>query len=206
VNHSQSARKSLYDWEVREQLYQLKIYVEEPTGWEVRGVLPGTGPFISKDRILPLDVSRVKGDQLRIRIHPPAGFWALNSFAADYTPDRPVSVQTIKPATAQDLQGKNVLPDLVSVDGRYLAMPDIGDTADVTFVAPPAKAGSDRAVFLHSRGYYKLHIAGTGEPDKKTLTAFEQVPGSAARYAATQFTQWQIAGQQIPSTGYAASK
>ena len=61
-------------------------------------------------------------------------------------------------------------------------------------------------MFLHSRGYYKLHIAGTGEPDKKTLAAFEKVPGSAARYAAAQFTQWQIAGQRTSSTAYAASK
>ena len=192
VNHSQSARKALSAWELREQLYQLKVYVEEPTGWEMRGVLPGTGPFISKDRILPLDVSRVKGDRLRIRIHPPAGFWALNSFAADYTPDRPVSLQTIKPAAARDLQGKSVLSDLMSIDSHYLAMPDIGDTADLTFIAPPRKEGSDRAVFLHSRGYYKLHIAASGEPDKKTLTAFEKsAPGSAARYAAAQFGQWQ---------------
>ena len=80
MNQSQSARNALFAWEVREQLYALKIYVEEPTGWEVRGILPGTGPFISKDRIVLLDVSRVQGDQLRIRIHPPAGFWALNSF------------------------------------------------------------------------------------------------------------------------------
>jgi len=44
----------------------------------VRGVLTGMGPFISKDRVIPLDVSRVRGDQLRIRIQPMAGFWALN--------------------------------------------------------------------------------------------------------------------------------
>jgi hypothetical protein len=198
VNHSQSARKALYNWEVREELYQLKVYVEEPTGWEVRGILPGTGPFISKDRILPLDVSRVRGDQLRIRIHPPAGFWALNSFAVDYTPDRAVSVQTVKPATAQDLQGKNVLPELVSIDNRYLAMPNMGDTADLSFVAPPRKEGAERAVFLHSRGYYKLHLAGTGKPDKQTLQAFEKVPGSAARFAATQYQQWQMAKRQGP--------
>jgi hypothetical protein len=91
VNHSQSARKALSDW-------------------EVRGILPGTGPFISTDRILPLDVSRVQGNQLHIQIHPPVGFWALNSFAVDYTADRPVSVQTVKPSTAQDLQGKNAMP------------------------------------------------------------------------------------------------
>ena len=198
VNHSQSARKALSDWELREQLYQLKVYVEEPTGWEVRGVLPGTGPFISKDRILPLDVSHAQGDQLHIRIHPPAGFWALNSFAVDYSADRPVSVQTAKPSTAQDLAGKSVLSDLIAVDGRYLAMPNIGDTADLTFAAPARKEGVDRAVFLHSRGYYKLHLSGTGEPDKRALEAFQKVPGSAAQFAAAQYQQWQFARRQGP--------
>jgi hypothetical protein len=198
VNHSQAARKALSDWELREQLYQLKVYVEEPTGWEVRGVIPGTGPYITKDRILPLDVSHVKGDQLHIRIHPPAGFWALNSFAVDYSSDRPVSVQILKPSAAQDLQGKNVLPELVSADSRYLAMPNMGDTADISFVTPPRKDGAERAVFLHSRGYYKLHLSGTGKPDTKMLQAFEKVPGSAARYAADQYGQWQQAEKKGP--------
>jgi hypothetical protein len=198
LNHSNSARKQLTAWEEREELYRLKVYVEEPTGWQVRGILPGTGPFNSRDRILPLDVSHVRGDQLRIRIHPPAGFWALNSFAVDYTPDRPVAVQKLKPATAQDLQGRNVLPELAAVDNRYLAMPNIGDTADITFLAPPARSGTDRAVFLHSRGYYNLHMSGAGAPDKATLKAVENVPGGAVRFAATQYGQWQLAMQQRP--------
>jgi len=198
VDHSESARKKLAAWELREELYQLKVYVEEPTGWVVRGVLQGTGPFISKDRILPLDVSHVQGDQLRIRIHPPAGFWALNSFAVDYTADKPVSVQTVKLAAAQDLQGKSVLGELAAKDDRYYAMPDMGDAADLTFVAPATKAGAERAVFLHTGGYYKLHLAATGEPDKKTLAAFEKVPGSAARFSAAQYGQWQVARQSGP--------
>ena len=183
---------------MREQLYALKIYVQEPTGWEVRGILPGTGPFISKDRIVPLDLSRVQGNQLHIRIRPPAGFWALNSFAVDYTPDHSVSVQKIQPATARDLQGADVRPDLVAIDDRYLAMPNVGDTADLTFHAPARLPGTDRTVFLHSRGYYKLHLSGTGEPDAKTLQAIENVPGTGARFAAARFGQWQIANQQKP--------
>ena len=198
LNHSSAAREQLTAWEERDELYRLKVYVEEPTGWQVRGVLPGTGTFNSSDRILPLDVSRVQGDQLRIRIHPPAGFWALNSFAVDYSADRQVTVQKVKPASAQDLQGRDVLPELAGVDRRYLAMPNIGDTADLTFLAPAGKEGMDRAVFLHSRGYYKLHIDATGEPDKKMLTAFDKVPGSAARYAAAQYGQQQIALRQGP--------
>jgi hypothetical protein len=164
----------------------------------VRGVLPGTSAFISKDRILSLDVSHVRGNELRIRIHPPAGFWALNSFSVDYTPDQPVTLQKLKPATAQSLDGRNVLSELEAVDDRYLAMPNIGDTADITFQAPPAPAGLDRVVFLHSRGYYKLHIDATGEPDKATLRAFAKVPGTAVRFAATQYSQSLVARQEGP--------
>jgi hypothetical protein len=196
IDESKAARDSLFAWEVREQLFALKIYVEEPTGWVVRGILPGTGPFISKDRIVPLDLSHVQGDKVRIRITPPAGFWALNSFNVDYSPDRPVSVEKIAPTTARDLQGKDVLPELVAVDDHYYAMPGMGDTADLTFRAPPRHAGAERAVFLHSRGYYKLHVSATGDPDTKTLEAIKNVPGSAARFAAAQFGQWQIARQQ----------
>jgi len=193
IDESQGARDALTAWEVREELYALKVYVEEPTGWVVRGVLPGTGPFISKDRILPLDVSHVKGEQLRIRIHPPAGFWALNSFNVDYTTDGPVSVQKIKPAMARDSNGKDVLPDLIAVDDRYLPMPTMEDSADITFHAPPQKAGVERAVFLHTRGYYKLHLTETGEPDTKTLTAIENEHGAAARFAASRYGEWQVA-------------
>jgi hypothetical protein len=196
MDESQTARDALFAWEVREELFALKIYVEEPTGWEVRGILPGIGPFISKDRIVPLDVSHVQGDQLRIRIHPPAGFWALNSFGVDYTPDLPVNVEKIEPSTAQDLQGKDVLAELVANDDRYLAMPNIGDTADLTFHVPTRHAGTDRTVFLHSRGYYKLHVAANGDPDTKTLEEIENVPGAATRYAAQQFARWQLARQQ----------
>jgi len=114
----------------------------------------------------------------------------------DYTADRPVNVEKIEPATAKDQQGKNVLPELAANDDRYLAMPNIGDTADLTFHVPSQPAGTDRTVFLHSRGYYKLHITATGEPDTKTLQEIENVPGAAARYAANQFAQWQVAGLQ----------
>ena len=70
-------------------------------------------------------------------------------------------------------------------------MPNIGDTTDISFPVPASKPGLERAVFLHSRGYYKLHLEGTGEPDKQALAAFDKTPGSALQYSATQFHQWQ---------------
>lgn len=196
IDDDKSARDALFAWEVREELYALKIYVEEPTGWIVRGILPGTGPFISKDRIVPLDVSHVSGDQLKIRIRPPAGFWALNSFNVDYSADRPLAVETVRPSSAVDMNGKDVLPDLISVDDRYVAMPDIGDTADLTFRVPALRAGMNRQVILHTRGFYKLHISASGDPDSKTLDALNNVHGEGTRFAAAQYAHWQVAKLQ----------
>src|SRR5215813_6673330 len=79
-DRTQSA--ALFAWTLREELFALKLEVDEPDGWKHRGTLPGGGPFIAEDRVVVLDVSQATGDQLRIRIRPPVGFWALNSFAA----------------------------------------------------------------------------------------------------------------------------
>ena len=51
----------------------------------------------------------------------------------------------------------------------------------------------ERAVILHSRGYYKLHIPETGDPDTKTLVELEQTHGAAARFAADRYGEWQVA-------------
>ncbi|MGH7624962.1 MAG: hypothetical protein ACREOJ_06570, partial [Gemmatimonadaceae bacterium] len=149
---------ALRAWDLREELYALKLAVEEPAGWEVRGVLPGGGPFLAADRVVPLDVSHVRGDSLRIRIRPPYGFWALNSFAIAWQTAGDVHITTVNPATARTSDGRNVLPDLARADGRYYVMPNSGDYGYVTFAAPPQAAGTTRTVFAHTRGYYRLHL------------------------------------------------
>jgi len=103
------------------------VYVEEPSGWVERGVIPGGGPVLAPNRIIPLDLRGVRGSLLRIRIRPPAGSWALNSFAVDYSGDREVSVDKIAPSTARDHTGKDVLADLLGGDSRYYAMPTTAD-------------------------------------------------------------------------------
>lgn len=42
------ALQQLRDWSFREELYALKVELEEPDGWRVRGFLPGVGPSSRK--------------------------------------------------------------------------------------------------------------------------------------------------------------
>lgn len=189
MDTSPTTAAALRAWDLREELYALKLAIEEPAGWEVRGVLPGGGPFLAADRVVPLDVSRVRGDSLRIRIHPPYGFWALNSFAIAWHTAGDAHVTTVNPTSARTSDGRNVLLDLARADDRYYAMPNSGDYGYVTFAAPPLAAGKLRTVFAHTRGYYRLHLYPTNPPDSVTLARFLAVPDAAARFAAAQYAQ-----------------
>ena len=181
---------SVRTWAVREELYGLLLEVEEPDGWRVRGIVPGSGPFLAAERVVPLDVSRVVGDSLRIRMRPPRGFWALNYFAVDYSPDQPLVVDTLAPRAASD---EAVLAAVAAADTLYHAMPNTGDRATLEFPAPPKRRGKDRTVVLHSRGWYRLHLAPGGPPDTAMVRRMTEVPGAAVEYSARLYEQWPMA-------------
>ena len=156
----------------------------------MRGTLPPGGPFLAEDRVIPLDVSHVRGTQLRIRLRPPAGFWALNSFAVAYGAGQDVTIIRIAAKSAKTSVGENVLPQLSKIDNEYYPMPEMTDRAELTFPAPPRTAEMDRTVLLHSRGWYQLHLRETGEPDNQTLTRITTIPGASAQFAVDRFAEW----------------
>jgi hypothetical protein len=183
------ARGELLAWMAREELFALKIEVEEPAGWQVRGMLPISGPFVSDERVTPLDLSHVVGDTVRVRLRPPSGFWAFNSFAMDYSADLPAQVTKLEPVRASDVAGHDLLPALRAADGRYYEMRAQGEQATVVFAAPPARPGMERTLFLHSRGYYHMHIPETGQPD---VAAFQKIltePGAGAAFSAKMYAE-----------------
>ena len=194
VDGDRAAQDSLRLWNLREELYVLKLDVEEAGGWRPRGLLPGGGPFITESRVVPLDVSAAAGDSLRLRIRPPSGFWALNSFAVSYDDgERPLAVDTVAPLAAQTSDGRDLLADLAAPDDRYYAMPTTSDRATVTFRAPPPRPGAQRTVFLHTRGYYRLYLDERGQPNLAALRRITDEPDAAARMAAESFARRRVA-------------
>src|ERR1035437_6659765 len=184
IDRKPAARQELLTWMAAEELFPLRIEVEEATGWQVRGMMPIAGPSVSDERVVPLDVSRAVGNQLRVRLRPPAGFWAFNPFAVDYSEERPLPVRRLEPLRARDATGRDLLPALRVADGQYYEMHQVGERATVAFAAPSAVPGMERTLFLHSRGYYHMHIAADGEPD---VAAFQRIltePGAGTAFSA----------------------
>lgn len=195
IDSDPGAREALHGWNLREELYALKVEVEGPAGWEEAGVISGGGPFVLESRALPIDPRDAGDDRLRIRVRPPRGFWALDALSVAYGgDDEPLSVWRLPPTRAADRLGRDVRPALTAVDSEYYAMPTNDDRAEVVFQAPPPPAaGVERTVFLHATGWYRIHLDESRAPDRETLRRIATVPGAAARYAAERFHRWQVA-------------
>jgi hypothetical protein len=198
-----SALPQLHAWNLREGLYLLPIEVEESTGWEPRALLRGEGPFIAHDRVIPLDVSRAVGEDLRIRIRPPRGFWALNSFSIDYSAVPPLVPVRVPLREARAPDDTDVRPLLASVDDRYHVMPAIGDRAELTFDAPGPTPDLERTVVLHSRGYYDLHLDPAAVENEPMVRRIEEEPGAAAasRSSCTSDGPWRKLTRRLEGAG-----
>jgi hypothetical protein len=191
IDNSEQDRAALQAWSEREELFNLKIDVEEEGRWVQRGWLLGGGPFVLEDRVVSLDTSQVKGNRLNIRIRPPKGFWAFNSFAVDCTPNLPVELMTLHPIECRDSDGLDRLAQIAANDDSYYEMTNIGNRGYISFNAPPLRPDMKRTVILHTRGYYKLHLDSKGQPNQDLLTRIMTVPDALARFSGMRFPAWQ---------------
>jgi hypothetical protein len=123
----------------------------------------------------------------------------MNSFAVAFDDgEQPASVTVVEPVMARTSDARDVLPELRSVDDRYYAMPNTGDEAEVQFKAPSQRANTERSVFLHTRGYYRVHLPEKGAADVATLQRITNEPDAAAKLAAQSFAHRQVAGVSNP--------
>jgi hypothetical protein len=86
------AMTELLNFNQREELYFLKLYVQEGTRWVQQGWIPGGGPAASELRAIPLDLSGVTGNTVRVRVEPPRGYWSFDYIAMSYH-ELPASVE-----------------------------------------------------------------------------------------------------------------
>ena len=183
MNRSGPAVRELTTWFLSGGMYTAKILVETRDGWTPKGLLYGGGPFLSKDKAYPLDLSDIPGETVRLKIETAAGFWKLNYLALDYGQQTSVRVKEIHPETALDRDGRDVKAMVAKADQEFYKMPQAGDFAELTFAVPENTAGLERTILLKARGYYELHFAPTGAGQPDLARQMLRDPNRAVRYA-----------------------
>jgi hypothetical protein len=156
----------------------------------VRGEILGGGPFVTEERVVPLDLSHVAGDTLKIRLTPPIGFWQMNSFAIDYSTDVPYEFQELSAISMTGEKGEDLRAVLDSTDHVYYSQPQIGDAAELIFTAPPIRPNMQRTVFAKASGYYDIHLNASGpmQNDQRMKIAYE--PGYFVKYSLQEYWRW----------------
>ena len=175
----------------KEELYQLKAWVKEGESWNQESVISGQGPFISEDRVYPIDVSNVVGDSLVLRFNPPKGFWTFDYIGVSYEEPLTVPAVTVGPMRAQDQHENSILDSLKNADGRDYVMPEVGDWASVSFLVPGQVDGTARSVYLETSGYYELHLPKDKPDQLARLYSMALHPGEIVKIAMEEFRSWQ---------------
>ena len=166
----------------------LSVFVEKNGRWEFVDSFPVTGPMADRDLVMPLDLSGVDSELLKIKLQSGFMFWECDYAALDCSPQADVSVQSLTLTAATDQDGKKVGRLMAADDARYQVMDKVGDQVELSFAVPPLREGMLRTVFLHGKGHYKVLHDPSGKPDIAYLEQFRQ-PGRLSLFSREKFLE-----------------
>jgi hypothetical protein len=152
----------------------LSIYLETGNGWKFLDYFDMVGPLAARDLVMPIDLSDVKSDNLRIKLTCGQMFWELDYAAMDFTENLPVKIKYLDPTSAVDEKGTDVSKLLKAPDNLYLEQPEVGNEAVITYPEVTVTEGLAYTAFLHSRGYYEYIRDYKTKPDVAYLKSFSK--------------------------------
>ena len=150
--------------------------------WEQQGYIWGASPEIVKRQVFSVDLSRVVGDTIRVRLESAPSFWLVDHVAIDYSDQQPLDVRELHANRAIDHTGRDVSAILGAIDGTEYVM-ETGDYAELEFDVPPLAAGKTRSYVLRSTGWYRIHTPDSGPPQIALLNQLVSDRNAASRVA-----------------------
>jgi hypothetical protein len=160
--------------------------------WEHQGYIWEAGPEILKRQVFPVDLSRVEGDTVRIRLESAPSFWLIDHVALGASESGPIEVRELRAEGAVDRSGADVTPLISSLDGRHYVMEN-GVSAELHFRAPDVPAERARTYLLRSSGWYRIHTPEIKPPDVALLRKVLTEPYGASRMAVARMNDAMLA-------------
>jgi hypothetical protein len=182
------SREELLQWSL-DQGIPLAVYLETGSGLEFVDYYNVPGPAKDKKDILKIDLSGVKGDRVNVKLVSGVMFWDFDFAGMDFTEDAEMDETVVSLDYAADETGKEVTSLLLYDDDRYLVQPYINNEARLSFKVPPPAPGTERSVFLHSKGNYAAVRDARGKPDMELLKSMLQ-PGMFTRFTKDHFLRY----------------
>jgi hypothetical protein len=173
--YSQKSAAQNQAW-MEDQKLPIAVWMETSPGqWRETEHFSLAGASAFRDDVLPIDLSRIQGDAVHIRLEFGFHFWEIDRVAMDFTEDQAVQQTTLRPLLAQNELGQDVTTRLTDDDDQYYDQPNIGDEARLHFEVPALAPGQERSLVLHAKGHYEvLHQNAPGRPGLSRLNAWKK--------------------------------
>ena len=184
LKEAETPGNKLRKWQL-DQKIPLSVYIEKNGRWEFVDYFNIAGPMALRDDILPLNLEGINSDTIKIKLNTGFLFWDIDYAGMDFSKNEVMKPVTVPVKTAIDNNNVDISGLLLNPDQDYYVQKQTGDEAFLTFDAPVQKE-SNRSVFLHTRGYYKILREQTGKADKKKLKTFRK-PNSVPAFSKETF-------------------
>lgn len=171
-----------------EQSIPLSVFLASPGGWTLVDYFNLVGPLASRDLVIPIDLSKVTGEKVHVKLQSGFMFWEIDYAAIDFSGNAAVELTRLSASSAIDEKGEDVSAMLLANDDRYLIQPQIGNAVSLRYNA--VESGSAQTVFLHSRGYYEYIREYQHWPDLIALRGFRK-KGAFTRFAKEQYDEFE---------------
>lgn len=172
---------------IAEQAF-LEVAVLTDGGWERQALFWEAGPEISKRQVVHLDLGRVRGDTVVVRLESPPGFWWIDAVTLEPARYEAIRVHRLPGSSALAHDGTDPEEVLAMEDQRYLQL-ETGEWAELEYVDPPRKPGTERSYLLRSTGWYRVHTPAQGTANVALLALVESEPGGLSRAATIRLNQ-----------------
>jgi hypothetical protein len=188
----QKPKEELLKWSF-DQGMPLAVYLQTDNGLKFVDYFNLPGPMKDKEDILQIDLSDVHTDKVELKLVSGVLFWDIDYVGMDFTSQGRMNKTVIPLNTAFDENGKDVSSLLAKDDEKYLVQPIPVNKTDLTFIIPEYPAGTERSVFLHSKGHYEILRETKGKPDVAYLKTFLK-PGAFIRFSKDNFLEYYYKG------------
>lgn len=177
-------------WVMRQNI-PLSVWMETAPGkWEKADFFQIISSRTPKRDVLQLDLSKIKGEQVRLKLSTGFRFWEIDYVALDFSSEQQVQTRTLPLASATDQDGKDLKELLRADDKQYYVQSRSGDAAILRFEVSTAAAGKERSLLLHAKGYYQvLREPVEGKPSVWYLRSFNR-PDALPKYARDRWNEW----------------
>ena len=137
-----------------EENWMLSVEIWSGKEWVKSGAIR-SGRDKWNDFLVFDDISKIKTDNLKIRLKSTTGFYEVNSVFVDYSQDEAMKVNKLDISSAIKNNKTDVKELLKGINNKYLEMAQ-GDVVNLELKDDSAVPGWEKDYFVKAKGYYHL--------------------------------------------------